>query len=392
MSKQILEKRLFRLAILFLFAPFFIHCGSKPAEHEEISRGLKDYYAGHFLIGAALFPELYDNPISSELIKTHFSSITPENDMKWESLHPNLGEYRFDRADRIARFSQAHGLKLIGHTLVWHSQLGRGVFTEEGSEDQNHLVDKETLLSRMKDHIFTVAGRYKGKVHGWDVVNEALNEDGTLRESNFFKIAGETFIEKAFEYARQADPHAELYYNDYNLVIPVKRQGAIRIIRKLQEKGLRIDAVGIQAHWNLTFPSLEEIEKSIIQFFELGIMVMFTELDVSVLPSPWNTPSADIGIRHENDVNMNPYPEGLPDSASEELAKRYRDIFALFNKHKDKISRVTFWGLHDGVSWKNNFPVLGRTDYPLIFDREMKPKKAYWELIKLVEEETCALP
>jgi len=266
--------------------------------------------------------------------------------------------------------------------------LGKGVFTKEGSEDRNHLVDRETLLGRMRDHIYTVAGRYKGRVHGWDVVNEALNEDGTFRESNFFRITGDTYIEKAFEYAHEADPHAELYYNDYNLVIPAKRQGAIRIIRNLQEKGLKIDAVGIQAHWDLTFPSLEEIEKSIIQFSELGIMVMFTELDVSVLPSPWNMPSADVNIRHENNENMNPYPDGIPDSVSEELAKRYRDIFALFNKHKDKISRVTFWGLHDGISWKNNFPVFGRTDYPLIFDREMKPKKAYWELIRLVEERT----
>lgn len=383
-----MKNGLFRLAILLLLVLLFIHCGSIPVANEEENRGLKDYYSGRFLMGAALFPELFDDPISSELIKSHFSSITPENDMKWGLLHPNLNEYQFDRADRIAEFSQAHGLKLIGHTLVWHSQLGRGVFTKEGSKDQNHLVDREILLNRIKDHIFTVAGRYQGKVHGWDVVNEALNEDGTFRESNFFKIAGETFIEKAFEYAQQADPHAELYYNDYNLVIPAKRRGAIRIIKNLQEKGLRIDAVGIQAHWDLTFPSLEEIEKSIIQFSELGIMVMFTELDVSVLPSPWNMPSADVNIRHENDVNMNPYPEGLPDSASEEQAKRYRDIFAVFNKHKDKISRVTFWGLHDGISWKNNFPVFGRTDYPLIFDREMKPKKAYWELIRLAEEKT----
>jgi endo-1,4-beta-xylanase len=379
------------LAILFLFVPLFIHCGSRSAENEEKTKGLKDYYSNHFLIGAALFPELFDDPTSSELIKSHFSSVTPENDMKWGLLHPNLEEYRFDRADRIAEFTQAHGIKLIGHTLVWHSQLGRGVFIKEGSQDQNQLVDSEILLSRMKDHIFTVAGRYQGKVHGWDVINEALNEDGTFRESNFFKIAGHTFIEKAFEYAHRADPHAELYYNDYNLVIPEKRQGAIRIIKNLQEKGLRIDAVGIQAHWDLTFPSLEEIEKSIIQFSERGIKVMFTELDVSVLPSPWNTPSADIGIRHENDVNMNPYPDGLPDSAKEELTKRYRDIFAIFDKHKDKISRVTFWGLHDGISWKNNFPIFGRTDYPLIFDREMKPKMAYWELIRLVEEKTRAL-
>jgi endo-1,4-beta-xylanase len=219
------------------------------------------------------------------------------------------------------------------------------------------------------------------------VVNEALEEDGTFRESNFYKIAGEAFIEKAFEYAGQADPEAELYYNDYNLVKPEKRQGAISLIKNLQKKGLKVDAVGIQAHWDMTFPDLEEIEKSIIEFSELGIKVMFTELDVSVLPSPWDMPSADIGVRFQSNETMNPYPDGIPDSASEALAKRYRDIFTIFNKHKDKISRVTFWGLHDGISWKNNFPIRGRTDYPLLFDREMKPKKAYWEIIGLMEEQ-----
>ncbi|MBN1904013.1 MAG: endo-1,4-beta-xylanase [Deltaproteobacteria bacterium] len=346
----------------------------------DIEKGLKDYYKDNFLIGAAIFPGLFDNPVSAELIKSHFSTITPENEMKWGSLHPVLDQYRFERADKIADFAQANRIKLIGHALVWHSQLGRGVFTKEGSNDQ---VDKETLLNRIKDHIFTVAGRYKGKVHGWDVVNEALNEDGSMRESGFYKIAGDEFIEKAFEYAHLADPDAELYYNDYNLVIPEKRAGAIRIVKKLKEKGLRIDAVGVQGHWDMKFPELIEIENTISQFSELGVKVMFTELDVSVLPSPWNTPSADIGIRHERNDEMNPYKEGLPESISDELAKRYRDIFIIFNKHKDKISRVTFWGLHDGISWKNNFPIPGRADYPLLFDREMKPKKAYFSIVDL---------
>ncbi|MFC1495775.1 endo-1,4-beta-xylanase, partial [Thermodesulfobacteriota bacterium] len=363
-------------------------CISKPEVNDGgvKTKGLKDYYADNYLIGAALFPELFDAPVSAELIKTHFSTITPENDFKWALLHPTLNEYKFNRADKIAEFAQANGIKLIGHTLVWHSQLGRGVYTKEDSQDPNDLVDSETLFSRIKDHIFTVAGRYKGKVHGWDVVNEALEEDGTFRGSNFYKIAGETFIEKAFEYAHMADPNAELYYNDYNLVKPEKRQGAIKIIKNLQEKGLKVDAVGIQAHWDMTFPELEEIEKSILEFSELGIKVMFTELDVSVLPSPWDMPSADIGVRYQNNETMNPYPDGIPDSASEELAKRYMDIFTIFNKHMDKISRVTFWGLHDGISWKNNFPIRGRTDYPLIFDREMNPKKAYWEIIGLIKE------
>jgi len=353
------------------------------ADCEENKKGLKDYYKDNFLIGAAILPGLFDNPVSAELIKSHFSAITPENEMKWGSLHPTLDQYRFERADRIVKFAQENRIKLIGHTLVWHSQLGQGVFTKEGSNDQ---VDKETLFNRIKDHIFTVAGRYKGKVHGWDVVNEALNEDGSYRESGFYKISGDEFIEKAFEYAHMADPDAELYYNDYNLVIPEKRAGAVRIIKKLKEKGLRIDAVGIQGHWDLKFPELIEIENTIRQFSELGVKVMFTELDVSVLPSPGNSPSADIGIRHDKNEAMNPYKDGLPESVADELARRYRDIFIIFNRHKDRISRVTFWGLHDGISWKNNFPIPGRVDYPLLFDREMKPKKAYFSVIDLINK------
>ncbi len=369
---------------LILFILLISISKSGDAESGQRQKGLKDYYSDNFLIGAAIFPGLFDNQVSAELIKTHFSTITPENDMKWASLHPVLDQYRFERADKIAEFAQANNIKLIGHTLVWHSQLGQGVFTKEGSNDPNALVDKDTLNKRIKDHIFTVAGRYKGKVHGWDVVNEALNEDGSYRKSGFYKIAGDEYIEKAFEYAHMADPDAELYYNDYNLVIPEKREGAVRIIKKLREKGLRIDAVGIQGHWDLKFPELIEIENTIRQFSELGVKVMFTELDVSVLPSPWNTPSADIGIRHEKNEEMNPYKDGLPESVSDELAKRYCDVFTIFNKYKDKISRITFWGLHDGISWKNNFPIPGRADYPLLFDRNMKPKKTYFSVVDLI--------
>ena len=248
MCNKNIKSIFFRLGILALFILLFIHCGSKSVENEEEVKGLKDYYADNYLIGVALFPELFDDSLSAGLIRSNFNSVTPENDMKWALLHPTLDTYRFDRADKIVEYTQASDTKLIGHTLVWHSQLGKGVFTKKGSEDQNDLVDSETLLSRIKDHISTVAGRYKGKVHGWDVVNEALNEDGTLRETNFLKIAGDTYIEKAFEYAHKADPDAELYYNDYNLVKPEKRQGAVKLIKRLQEKGLRVDAVGIQAH------------------------------------------------------------------------------------------------------------------------------------------------
>ncbi len=373
------------LASLIMLAGILLF-GLSTESSEKEPEGLKDYYSDNFLIGVALHPALFDNPDSAGLIKKHFNTITPENDMKWGMIHPVLDEYRFERADRIAEFAQANNIKLIGHTLVWHSQLGWGVLTKEGSTGPDDMVDSDTLISRIKDHIFTVAGRYKGKIHGWDVVNEALNEDGTMRESGFYKLTGDTFIEKAFEFARQADPGAELYYNDFNLVKPEKRQGAIRIIRKLQKKGLKIDAVGIQAHWGMDWPKLEQIEKSILEFSELGIKVMFTELDVSALPSPSGDFSADISISFNNSDELNPYKNGFPESADEELAKRYRDIFEVFNRYKDKIGRVTFWGLHDGISWKNNFPVPGRTDYPLLFDREMKPKKAYYSVIELLKE------
>jgi endo-1,4-beta-xylanase len=217
-------------------------------------------------------------------------------------------------------------------------------------------------------------------------VNEALAEDGSLRQSEFLKIGGESFIEEAFRFAHEADPGAELYYNDYNIVNADKRNGAISLIKNLQDKGIRIDGVGIQGHWGLTRPSLEEIETAIEMYAALGIKVMITELDVSVLPSPQRTPTADISQRSHSSPEMNPYTSGLPDSVQRQLARRYAAIFRLFNKHSDKISRVTFWGLHDGVSWKNNFPVRGRTDYPLLFDRQLKPKDAYHEVMATAED------
>jgi endo-1,4-beta-xylanase len=371
--------------LLLVFVLLSGACTSNSTSEEAATKGLKDYYSNNYLIGVALFPELFDDSVSAQMVKTHFNSITAENDMKWERIHPMLDEYTFDRADKIVDFTQANNIKLIGHTLVWHSQLGKGVLHPEGKENEEILVDSANMMNRIKEHISTVAGRYKGKIHGWDVVNEALNEDGTLRESGFLKIAGEGYIAKAFEFANEADPGAELYYNDYNLVEPAKREGAVKIVKGLQEKGIRIDAVGVQAHWELDYPSLEEIEKSIIAYANAGVQVMFTELDISVLPSPWRMPSADISLRFENNETMNPYPDGLPDSISLALAQRYKDIFALFNKHSEKISRVTFWGLHDGISWKNGFPIRGRTDYPLLFDRNMQPKQAYWEIVGLVD-------
>jgi endo-1,4-beta-xylanase len=386
MNKGIFNRYIFLTILAVTLMIFQPGCNSNSSQAVQAEKGLKDYYANNFLIGVALPPGLLNDSVSAELIKKNFNSITAENHMKWAMVHPSLDSYSFENADKYLEFASSSQMKLIGHTLVWHSQLGRGVFSKDDSYDSDDPVDSETLLKRIRDHIFTVAGRYRGKIHGWDVVNEALNEDGTLRESPFLKIAGEAYIEKAFEYAAEADPDAELYYNDYDLVSPEKRHGAIRLIKNLQNKGLKIDAVGLQAHWDMEFPTLEEIERSILEFSQLGIKVMFTELDISVLPVPMNRHSADISMRFENNEKMNPYPDGLPGPMEEALAKRYSEIFALFNRHREAITRVTFWGLHDGMSWKNNFPIMGRTDYPLVFDRNMKPKKAFSALIELMSK------
>lgn len=345
---------------------------------------LKEAFKDKYLIGVAINrPQIHQTDEQEDrLITAQFNSITAENDMKWMHIHPEPERYNFEHADKFVEFGEANEMFIIGHTLIWHSQLAPWVFKAADGND----IDSAELVNRMKDHIFTIAGRYKGRIQGWDVVNEALEEDGSLRKSKFLEIVGEGYIEKAFQFAHEADPEAELYYNDYNLVNADKRDGAIRIIKNLQSKGIKVDGVGIQGHWGLSYPTLEEIETAIEKYAELGVKVMFTELDISALPSPWHMPTADVSVRFENNPTMNPYPNGLPDSVQVQLAQRYAEVFEVFNKHSDKISRVTFWGLHDGVSWKNDFPITGRTDYTLLFDRNLSPKKAYYSVLETAED------
>lgn len=387
------RKKIFNVAVSLIVIGTIIILVSADLKSREnqlsTDHGLKDYFENKYYIGVAIPQWFLEDGKEKELIEKHFNSITSENDMKWQSIHPEEDKYNFNVADRFVSFGNENDMFVVGHTLVWHSQLApwvlKPVQTGDPAKD-TLMVDSSTLKIRIKDHIETIVGRYKGKVHGWDVVNEALNDDGTFRESGFYKILGKGFISYSFKIANQVDPEAELYYNDYNLVMPDKRAGAVGIVKMLKEEGVQIDGVGIQAHWALDHPSLEEIEKSILAYSDLGVQVMFTELDVSVLPSPWRMPSADISVRFQNNEAMNPYTDGMPDSIQTALAQRYEDIFELFNKHKDKISRVTFWGLHDGVSWKNGFPIRGRTDYPLLFDRNLKPKKAYHSVIGTAED------
>ncbi|AKD02271.1 endo-1,4-beta-xylanase [Pontibacter korlensis] len=339
----------------------------------DSSTALKDVFQQDFYVGAALNFQQASGKDSgaTAVIAKHFNTISPENLLKWGPVHPEPDKYNFGPADDYVKLGQQHDMFVVGHTLVWHNQTPDWVF-EVGKDNP---ASKEVLLQRMEDHISTVAGRYKGKIHGWDVVNEALNDDGTLRESKWLKIAGEEYLERAYRLAQQVDPEAELYYNDYNMWKPAKRDGAIRLVRNLQEKGVKVDGIGMQGHWGLENPSIEQIEESIVAFSKLG-KVMITELDIDVLPNPSNRNGADIDATFDFDEKYNVYTEGLPDSVQQKLTKRYADIFALFYKHRDKISRVTFWGVTDANSWLNDWPIKGRTSYPLLFDRNYQPKPA----------------
>jgi endo-1,4-beta-xylanase len=346
---------------------------------------LRSAYQDHFLIGAALNNSQVTgrNAKAAEIAARQFSSVTAENDMKWQSLHPELGRYRFDSADAYVAFAEKHDMKVIGHTLVWHSQTPDWVFKGEGGRD----ATREELLARMKDHIMTVAGRYKDRIHGWDVVNEALSDGGSdiLRDSPWRRIIGDDFIDHAFRFAREAAPKAELYYNDYSLENPRKRANCVKLVKGMLERGVPIDGIGTQSHVHLNHPSLEDIEKTITDFAALGLKVMVTELDVDVLPNR-GYGGADISRREQADPALNPFTDGLPDEMQEKLAQRYADIFRIYLRHRDSITRVTFWGLDDGSSWLNGFPIRGRTNHPLLIDRQLLPKPAFFAVLKLPRE------
>ena len=291
--------------------------------------------------------------------------------MKPAFIQPKENFFTFDETDRMMDFAEANKLEVVGHTLVWKNATPSWFFVDANG----NKVSREVLIERLKKHIRTVVGRYKGRVKYWDVVNEALNDDGSLRESNWLKIIGEDYIEIAFEMAAKAAPNAKLYYNDYSLTEPKKRRGAVRLIRSLQAKGVKIDGIGFQGHYGLTWPRLNELEDSIKAFAKLGIDIFVSELDVSVLPrGSENQLGADISLNIEIEDKLNPYPRRLPPVIEAKLARRYHEIFAVLNKHRDSISRVSVWGLSDENSWLNDWPVKERTDYPLLFDRQMKKK------------------
>ncbi|MEP7253255.1 MAG: endo-1,4-beta-xylanase [Ginsengibacter sp.] len=354
-------------------------CGDSKKVSKQIP-SLKETFKNDFLIGTAInTPQIEEkDTASARVIAQQFNAVTPENIMKAEIIQPGWHKYDFDLADKLVAYAKKNNLKVNAHTLIWHSQLPAFM---------HHMQNADSVKEYFNNHITTVASRYDGKVYSWDVVNEALNEDGTLRNSIFLQKLGPDYVVDAFRLAEKAAPNTKLYYNDYNIEQPAKRAGAIALIKKIQAAGVRIDGVGIQGHWKANKVSMADIEESIKEFSALGIEVMFTELDLGVLPNPWDNTTADVSATAKGDSTMNPYTNGLPDSVAQTQAKAYADLFSLFMKYKKNVSRVTFWGVNDGQSWLNGWPIRGRTNYPLLFDRNFQPKSAFYNVIATKEKQ-----
>ncbi len=328
---------------------------------------LKDVYKDYFTIGAAVTVRTLSGPDTAILIK-HFNSITPENALKPAPVHPGIDRYDWTRADRIVNFALGHGMKIHGHVLVWHEQAPEWMFLSEGGK-----VSKEELLKRMHDHIFTVMSRYKGKIGAWDVVNEAVadNGPGIYLHNEWYDICGEDYVKQAFLYAREADPDARLFYNDYNIIRPEKRERIFQMLKSLLDERVPIDGIGIQGHWSVFEPSQQELDDAISRFSSLGLEVQITELDMSV-------------YKWEKDRRQK--REGEADDLTPEMeamqVDQYGMIFRTLRAHKDVVGTVTLWGISDSNSWLNYYPVRGRKNYPLLFDREGEPKKAFYEVTR----------
>lgn len=350
---------------------------------DTVPETLREAFAGHFHVGAALGRAVIEGtaPGVQGLAARQFDAVTAENDMKWENLQPEEGQFDFGISDALLDFAEANDMQVTGHVLLWHQQTPDWVF----QDDTGAPAGREQLLQRLETHIQAVAGRYRGRVHGWDVVNEALNEDGSLRASKWLEILGPDYIAQAFAMAHAADPDARLIYNDYNLYQPAKRDGAVRIVKALQAKGVPIHAVGMQAHYGLGHPEdLQDVARSIQAFAALGVDVEITELDMAVLPFPQGSDGgADLDENFELQERLDPYRDGLPEDVAALQAERYAALFRIFLDH-EAVTRVTFWGVTDAGSWKNNWPMVGRTDYPLVFDRQGKPKPAFEAIMDLV--------
>ena len=343
------------------------HAHATPAQ-APAAKGLKDYYKAYFPVGVAVSPAGLKGA-EGELIKQQFNSVTPENAMKMGPIHPEENRYNWRDADEIVQFAQDNKLRVRGHNLLWHEQTPKWLFKNADGTS----VSKEVLLRRLKDHVDTVVKRYKGKIYAWDVVNEAIadNPKEFLRNSEWYKICGEDFIAKAFEYAHAADPKAVLFYNDYNTERPEKRARIIRLLKQLKDAKVPIDAVGLQGHWSLQEPTEPELRAALDQYKALGLKIQITELDVSIYP--WEKDR-----RAKRPGESDAYTPEL----EQKQAAQYKMFFKVFRDYKDVLTGVTFWNISDKYTWLDTYPVAGRKNYPLLFDQQQQPKKAFYEVVK----------
>ncbi len=371
---------IYRVSIKSLTCMVCLSCFNPVIADTAKSVSLKEAAGDRMLIGTAVMSHEFNNPALAKVIAEQFSCMTPGNETKPDALQRVKGKFTFDRADKIIEFAQANNMKVIGHTLLWHSQSPRWLFeTEDGKP-----LSREEALENLKTHIQTVLKHFKGKIKGWDVVNEAVADGGQndLRNTPAYRAIGEDYLIKAFQFAHEADPDVELYYNDYNIEMDYKRDRAIRVIKKIIDSGARIDAIGVQGHWLLGDADAAKIEKNLQPLIDLGLKIMITEMDIDPLPRR-NRASADLSATEKE--GLDPYKNGLPDDVQTKLAEKYGDIFAMFLKHP-QITRVTLWGTHDGGTWLNDFPVRGRTNHPMLWDRDLKPKPARDAVLKALIE------
>lgn len=362
----------YTLSLLLLARSLSVDAAQDPA--------LKNTFADSFKMGVAVNQDIVtgQNTAAQSIIAKQFNTVTLENAMKAEVIYPQQGKVDFSGADAFIDFAKQNNIFTVGHTLVWHNQTPDWFFTNSKNEPNTPAEQ----LEQMRKHIELVAGRYKNKVDAWDVVNEVIADDGSYRPTVWVNRVGDgdTMVKAAFKYAQQYSPNTELYYNDFNAWRPEKRDGIIRMIKMLQKEGIRIDGIGIQAHWGLNFPKMQYIEQAIDAYAALGIKVMITELDIDVLPLTKEGQITGTDMMkpqfqlEEFETYLDPYKNGLPSDVEAQLNARYKALFELFYAKRDKIDRVTFWGLHDGMSWKNDYPIPNRTNYPLLWNRNLTPK------------------
>jgi endo-1,4-beta-xylanase len=376
-------------------AVFCLACAVVPSGSADVLHKVfrNDFLVGNVVGNSGKFGSMRKDPREAQVLVREFNCLTAENLMKSEYLQPRPGEFHFEGADEFVKFALRHDMELVGHALVWHAQAPDWFFKDA----EGQPVSREVMVERMRNHIHTVVGRYKGRIKYWDVVNEAVDtkwvvdeslppdEEGNpqkkqvafYRDSPWHQIIGEDFIELAFRFAHEADPSARLIYNDYGMTGKAKAAFVAEMVRSLRAKGVPVHGIGMQGHWHLEYPEPEALAEAIDLFAATGAKVSITELDIGVLPRAGSQQGADIAQNEELRTELNPYTNGVPQEVLAEQAEKYRTLFEVLKAKRRDIERVTFWGVSDQYSWRNGWPVRGRTAHPLLFDSDFQPKPAY---------------